>query len=290
MIKVSQPKLNDIENKLYRLWTNRQERAAFIEGGKGAEQKDDSDSVDNFTKSIDGKGVMLYSSLIELGRVDLMSSIFPVLKDLVGKQFKTLVLDYFEQLPPNHYNLNQSASRFAEYLRTVEKLNGRYPFISELADYEWIELAVLEDDSHNLMRSDSKVMAESSADPARFAGLKPVLNCAFIARHYNYPVPRLLAEIQAGQKLPRRFKQEPTYVVVYRDPDTLDARFLEVGEVAYRMLENVKNNPHTTYGELITAACSAESAGKNKDVQALLTGCLEAIDQFKNLAIIVAEI
>ena len=49
MIKVSQPKLNDIENTLYRLWTNRQERSAFLEK--------DSQVVDDLAKSIDDKGV-----------------------------------------------------------------------------------------------------------------------------------------------------------------------------------------------------------------------------------------
>jgi len=278
MIKVSQPKLGEIESKLYRLWTNRQERSSHFEQEAEAE--------DILAKSIDNKGVKLYSSLIELGRVDLMSSIFPVLKELVGKPFKSLVLDYFEQLPPNHYNLNQSASRFADYLLTVDKLVARYPFISELADYEWIELAVLEDDSQNLERCSAHSMLESVSDPERFAALKPVLNCAFIARRYKYAIPRLMQQIKDEEKMPRRFKPEPTCVVVYRDPDTLDARFLEVGEVSLLLLETLKTKPGTTYGELITAAVTNQD---ENSVQSLLSGCLEAIEQFKSLGIIVAE-
>ncbi len=94
-----------------------------------------------------------------------------------------------------------------------------------------------------------------------------------------------MEEIKSGKKLPRRFKQEPTCAIVYRDPCTLDARFLEVGEVSLGMLETIKENPSITYGELIKQICSQHQG----NVQNILTGCLEAIEQFKELKLIVSE-
>ncbi|MBS1993921.1 MAG: putative DNA-binding domain-containing protein [Cyanobacteria bacterium SZAS LIN-3] len=283
MMKAPRPTLDHIQSRLYRLWTNRAERAQYFE------QNSAGAIADALTASIDAKGVKLYSSLIEIGRMDLMSSIYPVLKKLVGKQFKPLVLDYYEQLPPNHYNLNQAASRFSSYLLSVEKLLARYPFISELADYEWIELAVLE---HTGASACDVGLAEGAdADPERFAALAPVLNQAFICRRYKYAIPQLVQQINDDEKLPRRFKQVPTYVVVYRDPETLDARFLEVGEISLALLEKLQENPGMTYGALIQTIC-AEHGGTGKkaaSVQSLLTGCLEAIEQFKNLGLIIGE-
>jgi len=285
------PKLHQIENKLSRLWTNREERSRYLEtevssacasgSVASADARDSAD--DDFVAQIDAAGVRLYSSLIEIGRMDLMSSIYPVMEELLGKQFKPLVFDYFESMPPVHYNLNQSASRFPQYVQGLEKLMGRYPFLAELADYEWIELAVLEDPAADNQYEYSKSGME--VDPSIFAGLTPVLNSVFIGRRYSFAIPKLVQEIKAGKKLPRRFKQEPTCAVVYRDPCTLDARFLEVGEVSLGMLETIKENPSITYGELIKQICGQDS----NNVQNILTGALEAIEQFKELKLIVSE-
>jgi hypothetical protein len=284
------PKLHLIEDKLSRIWTNRHERAKYF--GATAEAADQCSSDDQLLKAIDPRGVKLYSSLIDIGRLDLMSSIYPVVNELLGKQFETLVLDYFESMPPVHYNLNQSASRFSDYVLSCSKLIKRYPFLAELADYEWIELAVLEDAGPNCNYEPVPYLFETfqapnqaEVDPERFASLIPVLNCVFVCRTYHYAIPQLVQDIKAAKKLPRRFKQEPTYVIVYRDPESLEARFLEVGEVSLMMLETIRQRPTISYGELLKDTCSKNP----ENVQNILTGCLEAIEQFKALNVIVAE-
>jgi hypothetical protein len=275
------PKLKAIENKLCRLWTNREDRARYLEiemptAGQIGDEGD-------FVREIDPSGVKLYSSLIEIGRMDLMSSIYPVIEKLLGKQFRPLVFDYFESMPPVHFNLNRSASRFPQYVIGLEKLMTRYPFLAELADYEWIELEVLEDPTPDAQYVYSKTGMD--IDPVYFAGLTPVLNSVYIARRYLYAIPTLSEEIEEGKKLPRRVKQDPTWTIVYRDPETLDARFLTVDEVSFKMLETIKGRPAITYGELIKEICSQYP----DDVQNTLVGLLETIEQFKTLKLIVGE-
>jgi hypothetical protein len=215
--------------------------------------------------------------------MDLMSSIYPVIEKLLGKQFRAIVFDYFESMPPVHYNLNRSANRFPQYVVSLEKQMTRYPFLAELADYEWIELEVLEDPTPDSKYEHCKTGMD--IDPVYFAGLTPGLNSVLITRRYLYNIPNLSEEIEEGKKLPRRVKQEPTCAVVYRDPETLDARFLEVDEVSLWLLETIKERPAITYGELIKEVCKRQP----DDVQNTLIGLLETIEQFKTLKLIVGE-
>jgi hypothetical protein len=241
----------------------------------------------------DEKGIALYSSLIEFGRFDLMVSIFPIIHKLLGKNFKEPALDYFEAMPPRHYNLNRAAENFASYLADkCPKLIKRYPFLSELADYEWIELLVLEQAEGNLTaQAASKNVSVDDTDwAARFATLAPVFTSAIVARKYKFDIPAIALSIKAGEKLSAKLLKPsatPVGVIVFRDPVSLDARFLEVGEVAMNILEMVLAKPGTSYGELLSILCANASP---EEAGSLLTGSLAAIEQFKNFNLIVREV
>jgi len=265
-------KLDKIEKSFYRLVTDRDERAQYLASPEPGEDL-----------AINPEAVKIYSSLIEIGRFDLMSSIYPITKELLGKQFRSLVCDYFETIPSDHFNLNQSARQFSQYLSTCQKLISRYPFLSELADYEWIELAVLEDSAADVPVQQN--LDSDAIDPASFAATVPIIVGALALRRYAYNIPALIESIEEGSKIARSLKKQSAYVIVYRDPVSLEARFLEVGEVALTLLETIKLEPDTTYGDLLKQACGRDPA----NASSLLAGCLEAIEQFKKLKLIVAE-
>ncbi len=260
--------LKELQDTYTRLWTTRAARQAYLEQSEGQ----------------DLRGVKMYASLIDAGRLDLMGSIFPTFKSLLGKKFNDLVFSYYECMPPDNYNLNQSARRFADYLSTYEpKLLERHPFICELADYEWIELEVLEalDDE----TKDAFKPAENISDALAFAGLRPVLTDVYRLRCYKYPVPDISRTLLDGKKLPRRVKISPTYTVVYRDKTDFSCRFLEVEELAMLILEQMHTNPDNTYGDLIKYAVSVSQAGPQETVDAFL----ELMESFKESALIVFD-
>ena len=126
-------RLATIQTEMCGLWTNRQKRNESTADGEMA------------------RGVAVYSRLIEIGRVDLLASIYPLIETLLAKNFRELALDYFEARPAPHFNLNRAAQGFADYLRQDRaELLKRYPFLAELADYEWIELEALESAGESL--------------------------------------------------------------------------------------------------------------------------------------------
>ena len=261
--------LKEVQDTYARLWTTRAARDAYLEQ-TGEPQ--------------DRRGVKLYANLIEIGRLDLMGSIYPTFKALLGKKFKDLVHSYYECMPPDNYNLNQSARRFAQYLAQYEPaLVARHPFICELADYEWIELEVLE--ALDEAQKTASQAAQEPGDALAFAALRPVLTDVYRLRRYKYPVPQISRQLLDGQKLPRRVKADATYSVIYRDKEDFSCRFLEVEELAMSIIEQMHDHPDMNYGDLIKYAVSVSDAGPQETVDAFL----ELVESLKESALIVFD-
>lgn len=282
---MTSPTLRDIEKALYELWNKREKRELFLRG-------DWPDGVHPaLAGHIDERGVRLYSSLMEIGRQDLMASIYPVCKELLGKSFAALVNDYFEKMPPTHFNLNQSARRFPEYLKeNAEKQLKRYPFLCELAEYEWLELAVMEDEAE----IQSNLIGLSDApDPLQFAATFPVLNPTLVTRAFKYPIADIIEAVEAGEKMPRRQRTQASYTLFFRCPEREHCRFLQVGELPYELVQRMRKNlvgsseksRHCNYGELITFAVGQVGG----DAQECVEDVLELIAEFKTKGLIIAE-
>ncbi len=183
------PDLKSIQDTYLQLWTRREPGEAVYSSAAAAGE-------------LDERGIRLYASLIEIGRLDLMRSIYPCIEALLGKKFKDLVLSYYECMPADHYNLNKSARHFSRYLQEHEpKLVERHPFIVELADFEWVELEVME----AAVEAKPRQVGERDLDDAlAFASARPVLVDVVYLRRYKYPVMSISKSLLDGEKLPRR--------------------------------------------------------------------------------------
>src|SRR5277367_133169 len=133
-----QSSLREIEQTLTTLWMNRDARARFL-AGKNASISPD------LAKQIDRGGVELYAGLLNYGHHDVMNSIYPLSAKLLGKNWPAIVDDYLETFPPHHFNLNRTAKQFPGYAeQSLSEFTERFPFLPELADYEWVEMELLE--------------------------------------------------------------------------------------------------------------------------------------------------
>jgi hypothetical protein len=251
-------------------------------------------------KAFDSKGIDIYSRLIRIGRLDLMRSIYPIIARLIGDGFDDLALDYFESVKTGHYNYNRAAENFGRYLcEKRDDLMEVHPFIAELADYEWIELAVVEADVEDFEGSGAAVTDEdlvgAQAQAERFATLVPVLNRAMVCREYRYNIPAIALAIKkskAGKppKTKTKLAKELVPVIVYRDPEDYCPRFLEVGEVSLDLARTLFDGDNQiNYGQLLTTLCTRPGLSPEA-AASLLPGCVEAIEQFKSFGLIVAEL
>ena len=271
----NQTTLKEIEESLKLLWTQRLPREEFSRGRmpEGVHPQ--------IADQIDIKGVNIYASLIRNGQNDLMESVYPICSHLIGKGFESVVASYYEISPPAHFNFNRGAERFSLYLKDHgDRYTKKYPFLSELADYEWLELEVMEHPG------DCRIEEDVSLDnPDVFEKFAPIVNPALVVRKYQYPIAKIVEWVRDGVKLPRRVKKDPSIQAVFRSPTTNDVKFLELEELACKVLESAIESP-SSYNDLIKLVLQESP---NSDPQETVLKFLELVEKLRELEVFVGS-
>lgn len=241
---MSAPSLREIERTLATLWLDGDARQDFLKAGRD-------DVPQSLRTEIDKKGVKLYASLLNHGRQDLMRSIYPHCARLLGKNWQPVVTEYFAAYPPDHYNLNRAALHFAQFLKEHgQDFAKRFPFLVELADYEWLEMQLLE--------IDVPVVVEKSVEldsPEAFSDYGPLVNPVMTVKEYQYPICKIVDQLANSKRLPRNVSVAPTFVAVYRDPETNKCRFMELGAVASAVIDAARQGA-VSFADLVSLAVS----------------------------------
>lgn len=247
--------LKEIEQTLSTLWTNRQTRESFLSHDANDEASDiaveGTTTLDKeILSKVDRKGVALYSSLITYGHHELMMSVYPGCAKVIGKHWRATVEDYLKVFPPNHYNFNRLAQRFPQYLAEYGNLK-KHPYIAELAEYEWLELELMED-----QRKVSTGNCVDLSSPEQVLSLRPVVNPVLVLKQFKYPIAKIVDWLEQDARLPRRVKADSGYMAIFRNAQTFECKFLELGDVAAALLEHAINNPDATFADLAKLAVS----------------------------------
>lgn len=267
------PSLHDIESSLSSLWLRETVREKFLSGEGGTTPSLASDSIDK-------SGVELYASLLEYGQQELMSSIYPYCAQILKKKWEPTVREYFSLYPPNHYNLNRAAQRFPTYLKHEgSRLLKRHQFLAELADYEWLELEMLEKDE-DVIPQPNLVLSK----PEHFVQYAPLLNPALLLREYEYPVSEIV-EKSSRKKSVAGVKPRATRVAIFRNPLTNHCKYLDVGEIAFEVIQANIDSPHT-YADLITLAVTR--AG-NPNPQKVVEEVLDLVEKLQQLQVFIGS-
>ncbi|MDP2784347.1 MAG: putative DNA-binding domain-containing protein [Sulfurimicrobium sp.] len=166
----------------------------------------------------------VYNELLYNNLEGFLLACFPVLRKVLGKRrWDRLVRDFFSDYRCHTPIFRQIPEEFVRYLKEVRGLRDGDPaFLSDLAHYEWIELALsvspLEIDWSGIERGGDLM-----------AG-RPVLNPVLALLHYPYPVHR----IGPGLK-PTREQTQETHILVFRTLED-QVRFIELNPVSARFV------------------------------------------------------
>lgn len=244
--------LRDIEKTISTFWTNSDARQWLAAGADPATAPDVVKGIDQeVLKAADHKGVALYGRMINYGHHDVMDSIFPYCSKLLGKEWEDVVEEYLLRYPPDHYNLNRICRHFSEFLvKYGQKHLAVYPFLDELADYEWMELEKIQDSS-SIARGD----ATAITTPEQILTLAPILNSTLIIRRYRYPIAEIAVRMEGGRKVRRKMPPKETFVAIFRDPESHRIRFLELGRAAAALVKAVQEEG-ADYQSLLKLAVS----------------------------------
>lgn len=221
---------------------------------------------------IEDRRMGVYRELFFNNLRSLLSNMFPVLKKLYSRAAWAAIIrqfmivhrattPYFLQLPKEFLAFLQD-----EY----ETQESDFPFLLELAHYEYIELALSISEASNNMDG-----VDPDGDLRANVPVKSELAWAFA---YQYPVHRIDADFQPDQP-----GDTPTYLAVYRGTSD-KVGFLELNPMTAGLLDAIDNNDQKLNGESLLRNLAEQT--DYPDVEAFLTHGTAVLDEMRQLEIL----
>lgn len=169
-------------------------------------------------------GMAIYRELFFNNICGFIDGTFPVCADVIGeKDWRELCRDFFRSHLCKTPLFLKIPEEFLSYLALKSELYADYPYLAELAHYEWLELAV------DVME-DAGVVCIDSEDVVD--GI-PIVAVALVTACYHYPVHRISAEVS-------KVSEEVSGFIVYRDcKDTV--RFVVCNPMTLAIMERLQS-------------------------------------------------
>ena len=211
----------------------------------------------------------MYRSLFFNNIEGFLSGNFPVLRSLLDdKQWVELAQDFYAKHPCHTPYFLQIPAEFLSYLQHERQCETDFPFMLELAHYEWVEmaLATAEEEAITLDKNLDELFTQTIA-VSRLAW--PLA--------YQYPVHKI-----GPNFLPLEVSSQPTFIVVYRNLVD-DVNFIEITALTYRLLELIQAQE-----AILTADCLQQLAveSKHPNPELIISSGLDILKTFAEKTII----
>lgn len=179
-------------------------------------------------QGLDERRMGVYSELIFNNVSSLLSDFFPVIRSIVSDDaWRSMVRNFFISHESQTPYFMALSGEFVEYLAQTQLSADLPEYLTELAHYEWAELALFTmDEEHPPGVSGD----ELGTLPLELSPLAQPLA-------YSYPVHQIGPGFQ-----PTAPGNKPTYLLVCRLPDE-SVRFFELQPLAFHLLNDMQQNP-----------------------------------------------
>ena len=203
---------------------------------------------------IEERRMAIYRDLLYRNVESFLANSFPVLRKVIrDDDWHSLMRKYFKNHQSRTPLFPKMPQEFLQYLQDNEETaENLYPFLLELAHYEWVELA---------LSIDSREIRQDGLDTGGdlLSGV-PVLNELSWSLAYNYPVHRIGPDYLPGEK-----PAQPTCLLVYRDGQD-SVRFIELNPLAARLVDCLKENEENKSGREILMEIAGEIAHPDPEI------------------------
>lgn len=213
--------------------------------------------------------MLMYRELIYNNIEGFMAGNFPVIRKIMDdQQWRALIHDFILAHRAHTPYFAEIAEEFLDYLENERKHHNDFPFLPELAHYEWVELAL------------------SVAADERVAGTqKPAINEDGLLRLsplawlllYRFPVHRISPDF-----LPQEAPEQPTSLIAYRDHND-EVKFMDINPFTYRLLAIIHEQ-----GEAHALACLEQVAEESRhpDPALIISGGLLTLQELAEKGIV----
>jgi len=186
---------------------------------------------------IEYRRMAIYRDLFFNNLYNLLGTFFPVLRKISSdQQWRHLIREFMKIHRAKTPYFLELPQEFLDFLQNeYQPLDDDYPFLTELAHYEFVELALRVSPDENDLAG-----VDPNGDLLTGVPVKSVLSWAFA---YHFPVHRISKKF-----LPTDPTEQPTYLAVYRRSDD-KVRFLEMNPVTAALLDAIENNQAALSGD-----------------------------------------
>jgi len=180
-------------------------------------------------KDVKPERMAIYRELFFNNISSFLSSNFPVLRAILDdQQWDALSQDFFAKHPCSTPYFSEIPEEFIAYLQNERKNSTDYPFLLELAHYEWIEMALSISQEQLVANSDEFIDNVSEHVICLSSLAWPVV--------YRFPVQQISPDF-----LPAIAPESPTYLLVYRGLDD-EVNFIQIPAITFRLLQILQEN------------------------------------------------
>ncbi len=184
---------------------------------------------------IEDRRLGIYRDLIYNNIEGFISASFPVLRSLISEQnWQAMVRDFLIKHRAQTPYFLAISQEFLHYLMSERQAQpDDYPFMLQLAHYEWVELAV------DIAEADLPAAVAANNLVESYPRVSPlVMNLS-----YDYPV----------HKISRAFipaRTEPCYLLVYRT-DEDQVKFMEANALTHRLVFLLQQQPECNLQQIV---------------------------------------
>ena len=226
-------------------------------------------------EGVEDRRMAIYRELFFNNIRNLLSNMFPVLKKLLSEdKWHDLIRQFMQRHRAETPYFLQLPQEFLDFLQNEYTLqDDDYPFLLELAHYEYIELALS-------ISEETNDLAGVDPDGDLLANV-PIRSALTWVYAYQYPVHRISADF-----IPTEPADQAVFLAVYRRGND-KVGFLELNPVTAKLLEALGDNATQSTGEMLLRSLAAEI--NYTDVDALIQHGAAAIEEMRQLEIIIGS-
>jgi len=173
--------------------------------------------------------MQIYEECFFNGINELLRNCFPIIHQILqNDEWQALVRAFYATHPATTPLFYEIPQEFLNYLLQTKPLVNSYPFLVELAHYEWMEIALETATGEAPAPVAAKIDFENTA-----LAVSPLAEVVA----YHYAVHRI-----SPAYLPNAEDEQVTYLCVYRDADD-EVKFIELNALSARLLLALKDTP-----------------------------------------------
>lgn len=225
-------------------------------------------------QDIEDRRMKIYRELFYNNVEDFMATTYPVLRSITpDNRWHAMIRDYFARHLSQTPLFPEMPREFLKYLEQEREFDPEDPpFMSELAHYEWVELA--------LSILDEKIDEQTythQGNPDNLLSGVPVASPLAWVLSYRFPVHKINSDFQ-----PQKPGDYETCLIVYRGKDD-EVHFIEANSVTARLLQLIIDNEHKT-GRALLEQIADELNHPQPDT--VMSGGCEILEDFRNRTIL----